>query len=29
MTVNVLALDGDGIGPEIMKSTLEIINLLN
>ncbi|MDC1260598.1 isocitrate/isopropylmalate family dehydrogenase [Pseudomonadota bacterium] len=29
MTVNVLALDGDGIGPEIMESTLEIINLLN
>ena len=29
MTVNVLALDGDGIGPEIMESTLEIIHLLN
>ena len=29
MTINLIAFDGDGIGPEIMTSTLEVINLLN
>jgi isocitrate/isopropylmalate dehydrogenase len=29
MTINLIALDGDGIGPEIMSSTLEVINLLD
>ena len=25
MSINILAFDGDGIGPEIMKSTLSIV----
>ena len=29
MTVNIIVFEGDGIGPEIMRSTLEIIDLLN
>ena len=29
MTINLIAFDGDGIGPEIMSSTLEVINLLD
>ena len=29
MTVNIIVFEGDGIGPEIMSSTLEIIDLLN
>ncbi|MDA9973553.1 isocitrate/isopropylmalate family dehydrogenase, partial [Alphaproteobacteria bacterium] len=29
MTINLIAFEGDGIGPEIMTSTLEIINHLN
>ncbi|MDC0457796.1 isocitrate/isopropylmalate family dehydrogenase [Alphaproteobacteria bacterium] len=29
MTINLIAFDGDGIGPEIMTSTLEVINHLN
>ena len=29
MSINILAFDGDGIGPEIMKSTLSIVQLLN
>ena len=29
MSINILAFDGDGIGPEIMKSTLNIVELLN
>ena len=28
MTINLIAFDGDGIGPEIMTSTLEVINHL-
>ena len=29
MSVDILVFDGDGIGPEIVSSTLDIINLLN
>ena len=29
MSVDILVFDGDGIGPEIMSSTIEIIELLN
>ena len=29
MSINILAFDGDGIGPEIMKSTLDIVEFLN
>ena len=29
MTINILAFDGDGIGPEIMTSTLDVISFLN
>ena len=29
MSINILAFDGDGIGPEIMKSTLDVVELLN
>ena len=29
MSINILAFDGDGIGPEIMKSTLNVVELLN
>ena len=29
MKLNIIAFDGDGIGPEIVSSTLDIINLLN
>tara|TARA_B110000483_G_scaffold89078_1_gene109976 strand:- start:1061 stop:1306 length:246 start_codon:yes stop_codon:yes gene_type:complete len=29
VTVNIIVFEGDGIGPEIMRSTLEIIDLLN
>ena len=29
MSINILAFDGDGIGPEIMTSTLEVIDHLN
>ena len=29
MTINLIAFEGDGIGPEIMKSTLDIIEFLN
>ena len=29
MSINILAFDGDGIGPEIMKSTLNIVEHLN
>ena len=29
MLINILAFDGDGIGPEIMKSTLDIVEFLN
>ena len=29
MTLNIIAFDGDGIGPEIVSSTLDVINLLN
>ena len=29
MTINLIAFDGDGIGPEIMTSTLEVIDLLS
>ena len=29
MKFNIIAFDGDGIGPEIVSSTLDIINLLN
>ena len=29
MSINILVFDGDGIGPEIVSSTLDIINLLN
>ena len=29
MTINLIAFDGDGIGPEIMTSTLEVIDILN
>jgi len=26
MSIDILALDGDGIGPEIMQSTLDIVD---
>ena len=29
MSIDILALDGDGIGPEIMQSTLDIVDFLN
>ena len=29
MSINILAFDGDGIGPEIMRSTLDIVEFLN
>ena len=29
MKLNIIAFDGDGIGPEIVSSTLDVINLLN
>ena len=29
MSINILAFDGDGIGPEIMKSTLDVVEVLN
>ena len=29
MSVDILVFDGDGIGPEIMSSTIAIIELLN
>ena len=29
MTINLIAFDGDGIGPEIMNSTLEVIEFLD
>ena len=29
MTINLIAFEGDGIGPEIMQSTLDIIEFLN
>ena len=29
MKLNIIAFDGDGIGPEIVRSTLDIINILN
>ena len=29
MKLNIIAFDGDGIGPEIVSSTLDLINLLN
>ena len=29
MTINLIAFEGDGIGPEIMTSTLEVIDILN
>ena len=29
MPIRILALDGDGIGPEIMEATLEVVYLLN
>ena len=29
MSVDILVFDGDGIGPEIMCSTIAIIELLN
>jgi len=29
MTINLIAFDGDGIGPEIMTSTIEVIDFLS
>ena len=29
MTINLIAFDGDGIGPEIMISTIEVIDFLS
>ena len=29
MKLNIIAFDGDGIGPEIVRSTLDINNILN
>jgi len=29
MSINILALEGDGIGPEIMEATLDVVSFLN
>jgi isocitrate/isopropylmalate dehydrogenase len=29
MSINILALEGDGIGPEIMEATLDVVDFLN